>query len=172
MKKITSLLITITMHVTMCFAQAGQDFASKFMQQCNEDTAVQCITVSPKMMEKLTKQAGANHNETIAQAIQKLKSARIVTASTNGNEYFHMAEELLKKNRQRFSRDKDYRNGNHHGTFYTRKTKNGDTVELIMLHTDTVKGNTVIVNLTGDIDNDFISHLTKTFSERTGTIKE
>ena len=78
----------------------------------------------------------------------------------------------MKKNRQRFSRDKDYRNGNHHGTFYTRKTKNGDTVELIMLHTDTVKGNTVIVNLTGDIDNDFISHLTKTFSERTGTIKE
>lgn len=162
MKKITSLLITAMISVA-AFAQGGQDFASKFMQQCDEDTAVHCVTISPAMMEKLTKQADAGRNTNIAQAIQKLKSARIVTASTRGKEYFNRAEELLKKNPQRFSRNKDYRNGSTRGTFYTRKTRKGDTVELIMLHTDTVKGNAVIVNLTGDIDNDFINNLTKTF---------
>lgn len=98
MKKILNLLMTAIASVSMT-AQNSQDFASKFMQQCDEDTAVQCITVSPKMMEKLTKQADANHNESMAQAIQKLKSARIVTASVHGDEYYRKAEELLEKNR-------------------------------------------------------------------------
>lgn len=167
MKRTTSLIMTMIVSAAMAFAQNGQDFASKFMQKCGEDTTVQCITVSPKMMERLTKQADAEHNISMAQAIQKLKSARIVTISARGGEYFDMAEELLKKNRQRFDRNKDYRNGSAHGTFYTRKTRKGDTVELIMLHTDTIKGNAVIVNLTGDIDNEFVNSLTKTFGERT-----
>lgn len=170
MKKILSLLMTAIASVSMT-AQNSQDFASKFMQQCDEDTAVQCITVSPKMMEKLTKQADANRNENMAQAIQKLKSARIVTASVHGDEYYRKAEELLEKNRQRFSRNKDFRNGSAHGSFYTRKTRSGDTVELIMLQTDSVKGNAVIVNLTGDIDNDFVNNLTKTFGGRTSAAK-
>lgn len=148
------------------FAQSGQDFASKFVEQCDVDTAVQCITVSPRMMEQLTKEADAKSNESMAQAIQKLKSARIVSTSTRGEEYYKQAEELLKKNPQRFTHDKDYRSSHGHGTFYTRKTKNGDTVELVLLHSDTEAGILVIVNLTGDIDEEFISSLTRTFSNR------
>ena len=42
------LLIACSIHVW------GQDFASKFMEQCaKEDGDIQCQTVSPIMMEKL-----------------------------------------------------------------------------------------------------------------------
>lgn len=147
-------------------AQTSMDFASKFMDKCADDTAVQCITISPKMMEQLTKQPDASRNEHITQAMQKLKSARIVTASANGDEYYAMAESLLKDNPQRFRHARDYHNDHAHGTFYTRQTTSGDTVELVMLHTDTNNGRLVIVNLTGDIDKEFIESLQKTFGER------
>lgn len=149
------------------FAQRGQDFASRYMQLCEGDTAVHCVTVSPKMMEQLTKQADASHNEHIAEAIEKLKSARIVTASVHGEGYYQVAEDLLKRNSQRFRHDKSFRTEHSYGAFYTRKLKSGNTVELIMLHTDTKTRRMVIVNLTGDIDDEFINSLTKTFGGRT-----
>lgn len=148
-------------------AQRGQDFASRFMQKFDGDTAVQCVTVSPKMMEQLTKQADTDHNERIAQAIEKLKSARIVTASTNGEGYYQKAEDLLKRNPRRFRHYKSYRTDHSHGAFYTRKLKGGDTVELIMLHTSDKTQRMVIVNLTGDIDDEFINSLTKTLKGQT-----
>ena len=49
----------------------------------------------------------------------------------------------------------------------TETTTSGDTVELVMIHTDTKAGNMVIVNLTGDIDRDLIRSLTKTIAGRT-----
>ena len=48
-----------------------------------------------------------------------------------------------------------------------RQTTSGDTVELVMIHTDTKAGSMVIVNLTGDIDRDFIRSLTKSIAGRT-----
>ena len=157
-------MLTILLAAVAGMAQGTQDFASKFMEGCDEDTAVQCVTVGPKMMEEIMRRPDTSRNEHIAQAIQKLKSARVITSATRGETYYRMAEDLLKKNPQRFSHAGDYRSGHAYGTFYTRKTASGDTVELIMLHTDTKAGSMVIVNLTGDIDEDFISSLTKSFS--------
>ncbi len=159
-------MVALMATVMTVMAQGGQDFASKFMERCDGDTAVQCITVSPKMMEQLTKQADASRNERMAQAIEKLKSARIVTSSVHGEGYYHMAEDLLKHNSNRFSYDKSYRMNHAYGSFYSRKTKDGDTVELIMLHVDTKARRLVIVNLTGDIDSGFMDGLTKTFGSR------
>lgn len=166
MKRIPVFVVAIL--VTICtYAQRGQDFASRFMQQCEGDTAVQCVTVSPSMMEQLTKQADASHNEHIAEAIEKLKSVRIVTASVHGGDYYQMAENLLKRNAQRFHHDKSYRTDHSYGAFYSRNLKSGSKVELIMLHADTKIGRLVIVNLTGDIDDEFINSLTKIFGGRT-----
>lgn len=165
MKRVICLLTVLLMAVAG-FAQKGQDFASKFMERCDDDTAVHCITISPKMMEQLTKQPDANRNEHIAQAIQKLKSARIITANVHGEGYYQLAEKLLKKNPQRFKHNQNYHNSHAYGTFYTRKTSDGNTVELIMLHADTKTKSLVIVNLTGDIDNDFINSLLKNFGGR------
>ena len=165
MKRAVCLIIIAMMTATI-YAQGVQDFASKFVQQHDTDTAVQCITVSPKMMEQLTKKAGAGGKDSMAQAIQKLKSARIVTTSTQSESYYRQAEELLRQNPQRFTHAKNYRSSHGHGTFYTRKTRSGSTVELVMLHADSDTDQMIIVNLTGDIDDEFVNSLTGTFGNR------
>lgn len=170
----TRLLCTLALAAAaaMAAAQTSLDFASKFMQLCTEDTAVHCVTISPAMMEQLTKEPGAAKGEGMAEAIEKLKSARIVTASVRGSDYFKKAESLLKDNPQRFSHTQDYRNANAYGTFYVRRTTSGETVELVMLHTDTKAGSLVIVNLTGDIDADFVRSLMKNFAGRTAKARK
>ncbi|WP_104369279.1 DUF4252 domain-containing protein [Prevotella sp. MGM1] len=160
-------IMTVMAVAATALAQSAQDFASRFMQMCDEDTAVVCVTVSPKMMEQLGRQNDAEISEDMAQAIHKLKSARIVTATSNSDVYYDRAEKLLVKNNRRFRRSKSYNTQSAHGTFYTRQTKNGNTVELILLHNDTRKGTMVIVNLTGDIDKEFIDSLAKHFGVKT-----
>lgn len=140
-------------------AQRGLDFASKFMQQCKDDSMVQCVTVSPTMMEQLTRQGEESRGDNIQQAIQKLKSARIITISDKNEDYYEKAESLLKKNSRRFKHSKSYQHEESRGAFYIRQLRNGNTVELVMLKNDTIKKKTMIVNLTGDIDEEFINSL-------------
>lgn len=141
------------------FSQKALDFASKFMQRCDGDTALKCVTVSPKMMESLVHQHNGQKSEQFAEAIQKLKSMRIVTAKSCGEKYYERAESLLKENSKRFSHEKAFKADHAYGTFYSRKNKRGDRVELVMLHADTRAGSLVIVNLTGDIDEEFLKSL-------------
>lgn len=149
------------------FSQKALDFASKFMQRYESDTALNCVTVSPKMIESLVHNREGNRTEQFAEAIEKLKSVRIVTAKSHGDLYYEKAEGLLKENSKRFTHEKEY-NGDHgKGTFYTRKNRRGERVELVMLHTDTQTNSLVIVNLTGDIDEDFLNSLSKDISGKT-----
>ncbi|MGM9699257.1 MAG: DUF4252 domain-containing protein [Prevotella sp.] len=165
MKRVVCI-IAVAMMCLLATAQRTVDFASKFMDTCNGDTTVHCVTVGPKMMEQLTKHHDEKRNEYIEQAIQKLKTARIVMTSTSGSEYYEKAEKLLKKYPKRFCHDKDYHNDHAHGAFYTRKVKEGNAVELIMLHNDTTKNILVIVDLTGDIDKEFTELLSKNLGNK------
>lgn len=144
------------------FAQHAPDFAEKFMSLCKDDSAVSCVTVSPKMMVQLVKQHIEGRPEGFAHAISKLKSARIITARAD---YYQKAEDLLQKNSGRFHAEQDYRTDDQHGAFYTRRNKNGETVELIMLHENCDCDRLTIVNVTGDIDEEFLCFLynNKTF---------
>ena len=81
------LLIACSIHVW------GQDFASKFMEQCaKEDGDIQCQTVSPIMMEKLmdtmTAPDGDRDEEVPEYLLSKLKSARIITATKQSEKLF------------------------------------------------------------------------------------
>ena len=149
-------LLTIMLAVVTAQAQRGQDFASKFMLMNQNDTAVQCVTVSPKMMEQLLKSPAENRNGNIMQAIAKLKSARIVSGNAD---YYQKAIELLEKNRKRFKAEQEFRGEESHGAFYTRRDKKGNTVELIMLLEEPQNDRFTIVNLTGDIDEEFLCFL-------------
>ena len=162
MKRTVALLLLAVLVQVATFAQRSPDFAEKFMTLCKNDTTVKCITVSPKMMEQLVKQQGEERPENYMQAIAKLKSMRIVSASAD---YYQKAEDLLTKNSRRFHADRDYRTESQHGAFYTRKNKKGDTVELIMLYEDCTSSQLTIINLTGDIDEEFLCFLynNKTF---------
>lgn len=165
MKRFATILASLAFALATA-AQGVVDFAQKFMERCDGDTAVHCVTVSPKMMEQIAR-GGNGRDANMQQAIEKLKSARIVTASVHGEGYYQLAEELLKKNAQRFAPGKTYRTAHAHGAFYTRKGGEGETVELIMLHADTERRRLVIVNLTGDIDQDFMDCLVRGMAGKT-----
>ena len=138
------------------YAQHSPDFAEKFMTLHQADTTLKCITVSPKMMEQLVKSHGEGRPENIMQAIAKLKSARIVTGNAD---YYQRAEELLQKNSSRFKAEQTYRSEEQHGAFYTRKDKKGNTVEFIMIREEPQYDKCIIINLTGDIDEEFLCFL-------------
>ena len=153
MKRVLCLLI-LFMTVMGVMAQRGQDFASRFMQQCSADT-VECITISPKMMEQLVAMGGENRNDTLLHAIAK----------QNGAHYYERAEALLKKNARRFKHLKDFRTERLEGVFYSREQRSGRKVEMVMLGKAPEKNGFVLINLTGDIDEEFIEMLMQMFGQ-------
>ncbi len=156
MKRQCLLLFLVACLHAAAHAQSSLDFAEKFLTMHQADSALKCVTVSPKMMEQLVHMNSANHEENIIQAIAKLKSARIVTGNAD---YYIKAEELLEKNNRRFKMDKEYHTEEQHGAFYTRKDKEGRTVEFIMLCAEPQRDRFTIINLTGDIDEEFLCFL-------------
>ncbi len=156
MKKRVVLLLTAVLMQVASYAQHSPDFAEKFMTLHHADTTLQCVTVSPNMMEQLVRLHDEDKSEKIVQAIAKLRSARIIRGNAD---YYQLAEELLQKNSQRFKAEQTYRSKEHHGAFYTRKDSQGKTVELIMIHQEPQYDRFVIINLTGDIDQEFLCFL-------------
>ncbi len=156
MRKRLLLLFTAVFMQVASFAQHSPDFAEKFMMLHQADTTLKCITISPKMMGQLVKIHESERQENIIQAMAKLKSARIVTGNAD---YYLLAEELLLKNNQRFKEQQTYRSKEQHGAFYTRKDKQGNTVEFIMICEEPQYDKCIIVNLTGDIDEEFLCFL-------------
>ena len=156
-KKLFSLLLMVIMAMA-ANAQQALDFVGKFVTQCEGDTTVKCITVSPKMMEQIveSRQGDDEAHEALNQAIGKLKSMRIVTARA---EYFERAQQLLQKHARRFQAEKEYQCDNVRGVFYTRRNRKGKTAELIMLREDIARNQLTIVCLTGDIDKEFLCFL-------------
>ena len=137
-------------------AQNAPDFAEKFMTIHHADTTLHCVTVSPKMIEQMVRRYDDERPESIMQAIAKLKSARIVSGNAD---HFVQAIELLEKNKNRFSPEKEFRTEGLHGIFFIRHDKKGNTVELIMLREEPQNDRFTIINLTGDIDEQFLCFL-------------
>ena len=149
------LVMTVLMQAA-AYAQHSPDFAEKFMTMHKADSTLKCVTVSPKMMEQLARLHDDNRSDNIVQAIAKLKSARIVTGNAD---HYEKALDLLRKNPQRFTAGKEYRTEGQHGIFYTRNDREGNTVEFIMLCEEPQNDKCTIINLTGDIDNEFLCFL-------------
>lgn len=141
----------------------GQDFASKFMEQCEEKDGLQCQTIGPKMMERLMSmpetEAGDEDETDTGYFLSKLKSARIVTAGKNGESYFDRASQLLDKNRNRFMPLTETAQGKNNRIFVRR---HDDRIkELVMLNLNRTDGVLTIINFTGDMDDSFIRLLSK-----------
>lgn len=140
----------------------GQDFASKFMEQCSTDDDVQCRTVSPKMMEKLMNDMAAAEDggeEIPEYLLSKLKSARIVTATRQGDKLFREAELLMEKNKNRFSPLAQGLPGQSSKVFVRKR----DEVirELVVLNLSPRGDTLTIVNLTGNMDERFMRMLSQ-----------
>jgi len=147
-------------------AQRGLDFASKYLQEQEGDSTLQCITVGPKMMEQIIKMANTDGKyDNLKPVIEKLKSARMVTTSSEPEQHYQQAEALLKQHAGRFSHQSDFDKGRMRGAFYTRQDRGGNTVELVMLAQQQPTGAFIVVNITGDIDEDFIELITQSADE-------
>jgi hypothetical protein len=153
------VLCLLTLMVLTCVSSDAQDFASRFMQECKSDTAVHCITISPKMMEKMMKSNNGVQNDGMMDILSKLKSTRIVETAHNAESYLRKAEDLMKRNSYRYSAFSGSA-ANENSTIYVRKRKNL-IVELVMLHKIRHEGKFQIIDFTGNMDNEFISNLTR-----------
>lgn len=157
MKRALCLLLI----VFSAFAAWGQDFASKFMEQCGEKEEIKCQTISPKMMERLMNvpdNASEEKNEEMAYFLSKLRSARIVTAGKHGEAYFNQARQLLEKNKNRFTLLSGNYAGKNKQIFVRRNKTSIRELVLLNLSRDSVL---TIINFTGDMDDGFIRQLSK-----------
>ena len=139
----------------------GQDFATKFMEQCGEKDKMECQTVSPKMMEKvmdILADPDENEDEEVQEyLLSKLKSARIITADRHAEKLFRKAESLIEKNKNRFSPLAEDSAGDHNRIFVRR---HDDVVrELVMLQLSPGKDLLTIVDLTGEMYEKFMKLL-------------
>lgn len=167
MKRALCLLLTIT-----ALAARAQDFAAKFMALCSDSDSITCQTIGPKMMQRLVENLrDANNKETTqpndscaqtpeeeqaAEIFAKLRSARILTATTAGDTLYQRAQNLMEKNKNRFqlisSAEPDTRN-----QVYARK-RNNIVRELVMLNLSP-DGQLTIICLTGQMDEEFMQTL-------------
>lgn len=138
----------------------GQDFASRFMHEVSKDKSIRCETISPRMLETLMKTDDKEESEETKETkslISKLKSVRIIHAPRHSGTYFQKAETLLDKNKNRFTEAMDECNDENKKIFLRKK--DDIILELVLLNLDTLQNKLTIVNLTGEMDHEFIQKL-------------
>ncbi|MCM1108196.1 MAG: DUF4252 domain-containing protein [Clostridium sp.] len=157
MKRALCLLVLI---LTVLTDMQAQDFTSRFMASHPNDSLLQCLTISPKMMERIMKLSAMENGKraNTEQVLSKLKSARIITSKA-GKEYFNEAETLLLKNQHRFTLLNQSRQDGTHSIFVRKR----DSIisELILLSLDDKQKLFTIIDFTGEMDKDFIKTLTQ-----------
>ena len=88
--------------VLWAFVAQAQDFAQHFVSSCNDDTTISCITISPKMFEEIRIRQGLVKDESMREAINDIKSVRIVEARRHCKKHFNKASSQLSRNSNRF----------------------------------------------------------------------
>ncbi len=137
----------ICVMLTVVLSLSAQDFATRYKREYKNDSLVQVITVSTKMLDKIK----IPNREDV---LSKIDGFRIIMIDRSVSAYCSKARELLQKNANRFRRC--YENDENGVSLYTR-SKNGVVLELVVL----MCGNGLfkIVDITGQIDEEFLRAL-------------
>ncbi len=151
MKRLFLMLVTGLM-VTLANAQ---DFVQLFMDEHRDDSAISCITISPKMMQEILK-SEIEKNENMVEVISGLKSMQVLSSTTNGEDYYRQALETVKKNSSRYEAYSSFNSNGGDYQIMVRKIS-GEIVEMIMM--SFTNNRFVVINLTGNIKAEFISTL-------------
>jgi type I restriction-modification system DNA methylase subunit len=133
--------------LTAVLSLSAQDFATRYKREFKNDSLVQVITVSTKMLDKIKI---ANRED----VIDKIDGIRIVAIDRTGATYCKKAQELLQKNTNRFRCC--YENDARGVRLYTR-SKNGVVLELVVLKSEDSRFK--IVDIMGQIDEEFLRAL-------------
>ena len=135
------------------FLAFAQDFASKFMAEYKSDVQLNCISVSPRMMEEVLKVNVENDGDKILDIISKLKSMQMISSEKEGSKYYKKALNILEKNTNRFEPFLSFNDSSQNCRIMVRK-KNGIILELVML--TNVSEKFCVINFTGNMNDKFI----------------
>ena len=153
MKRVLFLLILTLGTLTV----SAQDFASRFLKTCSEDSTLTCISVSPKMMDEVLKSKDDSEDvDRMKDIISDLKSMQILTSKKNSQIHFEKAKRMLENNMNRYIPFASYREGAESCQISIRK-RGGVIIELVMLQKKEDRFR--IINFTGNMDQDFIHRL-------------
>ncbi|BEH00148.1 hypothetical protein BSYN_24120 [Bacteroides sedimenti] len=141
---------------------SAQDFASRFLEKHLPDTNLTCVTISPKMMEKVMN-LEVDGEQDMMEMISKLKSMRMVTTEVNGQKYYNEALKVLEKNSGRFEPYLSFEDKSENYQIMIRKKKNA-IIELVMLMREA--DNFTVINFTGNMSQDFIARLAKSMEPK------
>ena len=108
-------------------------------------------------MDTMTAPDGDRVEEVPEYLLSKLNSARIITATKQSEKLFREAEQLIEKNKNRFSPLVENQPGQNNKVFVR---KHDEVIrELIVLNLNPDEKTLTIVNLTGDMDDRFMKIL-------------
>lgn len=142
-------------------AVSAQDFASRFMTEYKSDTNLNCISVSPRMMEEVLKVNVENDGDKILDIISNLKSMQMITSEKEGAKYYKKALGIIEKNTNRFEPFLSFNDHSQDCRIMVRK-KNGTILELVMLMNDSDKF--FVINFTGNMNDKFIDKMANSFN--------
>ncbi len=153
MKSVLFILWMSLISVSVC----AQDFASRFLESHKPDTNLNCVTISPNMMEKVMNLDVQNEDK-MMDMISKLKSMQMLTTQVNGQKYYKEALSVLEKNSGRFVSFLTFDDKSENFQIMVRKKKDA-IIELVMLMRE--DDNFTVINFTGNMSKDFIARLAK-----------
>lgn len=134
-------------------AQLEEDFALRFMNLYAEKHTLECITVSPLMMQRMLRLPSVEEDGQTKKVLSQLKSIRMVVSKTaaEASECYNKAAELAKQNPQR------YKLYAHNGQrmLYMRR-HGGQLVEIVLfMHNQQFS----LINLTGNMTEEFLEQV-------------
>jgi len=156
-----SVLFILWMTLISVSASA-QDFASRFLENHKPDANLTCVTISPKMIEKVM-DLDVNDDGKMMDMISKLKSMQMLTSQSNGQKYYKEALGVLDKNQDRFKPFVSFEDKSENFQIMVRK-KRSAIIELVMLMCE--NENFTIINFTGNMSKDFIDMLAKSMKPK------
>lgn len=142
-----------------------QDFASRFRKEHQGDSALVCVTISPKMMHDIMNDS-TQKDEGMMEIIADLKSMQMCVSNENGQAYYDSALDVFDNNSSLFEPFLSYDGDEGNCKIMVRKRK-GEFTELIMF----MKQNEgfSLINFTGDMDDEFIAKLAQSFNPNSQT---
>jgi len=159
MKSVLFILWMSLISVSVC----AQDFASRFLESHKHDTNLNCVTISPNMMEKVMN-LDVHNEDKMMDMISKLKSMQMLTTQVNGQKYYKEALSVLEKNSGRFVSFLTFDDKSENFQIMVRKKKDA-IIELVMLMRE--DDNFTVINFTGNMSKDFIARLAKEMEPKT-----
>ncbi len=158
------VLLLAVVGVSSAYANEEEDFVSHYMQLYNEDSTLQCVTLSPQMMLAAAEAAAEVAEAEVLKLLSHIHSMRIVTLNEDGmpedtgkaDTLHSKALELIHRNPKRYQAYYDDPE-NTGVSIWMRKKK--EVILEIVLVANTPDEEFTIVDITGEMNDELVANL-------------